>query len=607
MSVMDDDLLQLAAAPTTKAAVEALSERLGSADAPALSAEAFDRGEIRAALNLALAGALAGAPPPADLAARLVPGVESTDLALALLGCVTSGLADALIASTVRGLHSPQRQGLVLFLAAMSLDGREPPDELLRRIRLTARAELSPQAAILLGLAALEVDDPHVCEVARSCVAAADSAAGRRIRRELVRKLETPIGDALPEEAPPELFGGFTIRRDTARTGRNDPCPCGSGKKYKRCCISVEATGGPSADTGRSWGDRARFHRSMNDRQFEALHPLEIARIRPGDMTTARLLFATRFLAEHQLFDAGSLARRRRDRHAVAGRPFADRGAGGPGAPRTVAGCPRPPRGRAALLHARPGDPPFTRDDRPRRTPRSRGRPGAGGGGQGYPPPPAERSGVGDLRPALGALRGGAARALRRGAERRRALRQRERELEKALADAEARREKPADAPPPEELERIRKKVEEFKTRIREGNAERRDLRRRLSRIGSRIDDVVKAAPDRDDDADDLEYEPEDGRGRQTPRVPVFSREFRDGLKSVADHVARDALSTAGALAATEPGAWSSVKNIRSRADLLSCRIGRHRILFRMAGSDEIEFCRLIHRRDLDGTLQRMG
>jgi tetratricopeptide (TPR) repeat protein len=22
-----------------------------------------------------------------------------------------------------------------------------------------------------------------------------------------------------------------------ARTGRNDPCPCGSGKKYKRCCL----------------------------------------------------------------------------------------------------------------------------------------------------------------------------------------------------------------------------------------------------------------------------------------------------------------------------------------------------------------------------------
>ena len=27
-----------------------------------------------------------------------------------------------------------------------------------------------------------------------------------------------------------------TIRRDTPKVGRNDPCPCGSGKKYKQCC-----------------------------------------------------------------------------------------------------------------------------------------------------------------------------------------------------------------------------------------------------------------------------------------------------------------------------------------------------------------------------------
>ena len=28
-----------------------------------------------------------------------------------------------------------------------------------------------------------------------------------------------------------------TIVRDRAKTGRNDPCPCGSGKKYKKCCL----------------------------------------------------------------------------------------------------------------------------------------------------------------------------------------------------------------------------------------------------------------------------------------------------------------------------------------------------------------------------------
>ncbi len=30
--------------------------------------------------------------------------------------------------------------------------------------------------------------------------------------------------------------GSTTISRDTEKTGRNDPCPCGSGKKFKQCC-----------------------------------------------------------------------------------------------------------------------------------------------------------------------------------------------------------------------------------------------------------------------------------------------------------------------------------------------------------------------------------
>ncbi|HNJ77368.1 MAG TPA: SEC-C metal-binding domain-containing protein [Azospira sp.] len=30
--------------------------------------------------------------------------------------------------------------------------------------------------------------------------------------------------------------GAGTVRRDGGKVGRNDPCPCGSGKKYKQCC-----------------------------------------------------------------------------------------------------------------------------------------------------------------------------------------------------------------------------------------------------------------------------------------------------------------------------------------------------------------------------------
>jgi preprotein translocase subunit SecA len=45
-------------------------------------------------------------------------------------------------------------------------------------------------------------------------------------------KTVSPI-EATPE---PEIqLPKVTIRRDTPKVGRNDPCPCGSGKKYKQC------------------------------------------------------------------------------------------------------------------------------------------------------------------------------------------------------------------------------------------------------------------------------------------------------------------------------------------------------------------------------------
>lgn len=31
--------------------------------------------------------------------------------------------------------------------------------------------------------------------------------------------------------------GNVTVENETAKIGRNEPCPCGSGKKYKKCCL----------------------------------------------------------------------------------------------------------------------------------------------------------------------------------------------------------------------------------------------------------------------------------------------------------------------------------------------------------------------------------
>ena len=41
-------------------------------------------------------------------------------------------------------------------------------------------------------------------------------------------------------EIPEREFKQETVRRDRPKVGRNDPCPCGSGKKYKNCCMQKD-------------------------------------------------------------------------------------------------------------------------------------------------------------------------------------------------------------------------------------------------------------------------------------------------------------------------------------------------------------------------------
>ena len=48
----------------------------------------------------------------------------------------------------------------------------------------------------------------------------------------------SPFGPS-HDKQPPRVGGDDaavkTVRRDEPKVGRNDPCPCGSGKKYKKC------------------------------------------------------------------------------------------------------------------------------------------------------------------------------------------------------------------------------------------------------------------------------------------------------------------------------------------------------------------------------------
>ena len=54
----------------------------------------------------------------------------------------------------------------------------------------------------------------------------------RRQADDVPKNFEHEEANATPEEASDKVR---TQVREGAKVGRNDPCPCGSGKKYKQC------------------------------------------------------------------------------------------------------------------------------------------------------------------------------------------------------------------------------------------------------------------------------------------------------------------------------------------------------------------------------------
>ena len=90
----------------------------------------------------------------------------------------------------------------------------------------------SPQGALLADFSAF-------CQE-RGFDGEPDEAEMRALHEEW---LQTPR-PALEGKKPADVLEGGrlfpskveTFRRETPKVGRNDPCPCGSGKKFKRCC-----------------------------------------------------------------------------------------------------------------------------------------------------------------------------------------------------------------------------------------------------------------------------------------------------------------------------------------------------------------------------------
>jgi len=127
----------------------------------------------------------------------------------------------------------------------------------IRRQAILAAAALGMRAE--LGRLRKHFSDPRVRKEALVAYATLAPVGEARFEvRRLVGKIEQMAGGLSNEEASllwlalNQRFVGFgqgpladlaeeedegrQRGRGTAKVGRNDPCPCGSGKKFKKCC-----------------------------------------------------------------------------------------------------------------------------------------------------------------------------------------------------------------------------------------------------------------------------------------------------------------------------------------------------------------------------------
>lgn len=118
---------------------------------------------------------------------------------------------------------------------------------------LAAHVKLSGADPAAIRAEALAIASELLDEAAgRALLGAADVLGDFVFRQEIMDKLRAGglgwipgIAPEVARKAPGAVSSGLPIRRAAPKLGRNDPCPCGSGKKVKHCC--GDRAGGPRA------------------------------------------------------------------------------------------------------------------------------------------------------------------------------------------------------------------------------------------------------------------------------------------------------------------------------------------------------------------------
>jgi uncharacterized protein len=91
-----------------------------------------------------------------------------------------------------------------------------------------------PDDAVMTALARLYRHLPAETDEEREVVATLEREHPLKDLEEAIEELVVTVAD-LYDLTGEQRYKVDTVRRDAPKVGRNDPCPCGSGKKFKLC------------------------------------------------------------------------------------------------------------------------------------------------------------------------------------------------------------------------------------------------------------------------------------------------------------------------------------------------------------------------------------
>ena len=111
------------------------------------------------------------------------------------------------------------------------MDYIDAMDELKRSVGLLAYGQKDPVVAFReYSYDMFEEMTDSIRDDTVKIVLSAEFRSDEEVKREQVAKVTSATGSGDGSEK------GRTVRNDKKKVGVNDPCPCGSGKKYKKCC-----------------------------------------------------------------------------------------------------------------------------------------------------------------------------------------------------------------------------------------------------------------------------------------------------------------------------------------------------------------------------------